>query len=31
VLTVGWPSESPVELAELESRLKGRLSLLDAP
>jgi len=31
VLTVGWPSESPVELAELESRLKGRLSLLEAP
>ncbi|WP_416138106.1 IMPACT family protein [Halomonas sp. HK25] len=29
VLTVGWPSDSPVDLSELESRLRGRLTLLD--
>src|SRR5690554_7264236 len=29
-LTVGWPSDTPVDLGELESRLRGRLTLLDA-
>lgn len=29
VLTVGWPSDTPVDLGELESRLRGRLTLLD--
>ncbi|QEA37931.1 DUF1949 domain-containing protein [Pistricoccus aurantiacus] len=27
-LTVGWPEDEPVELGELESRLKGRLQIL---
>lgn len=26
-LTVGWPSEAPLDLAPLEARLKGRISL----
>ena len=28
-LTVGWPEGEPVELGELESRLKGRLTVID--
>ncbi|MFC2992305.1 IMPACT family protein [Halomonas tibetensis] len=28
-LRVGWPIDTPVELSKLESRLRGRLSLLD--
>ncbi|MBE0487870.1 MAG: YigZ family protein [Halomonas sp.] len=28
-LRVGWPSDTPVDLGELESRLRGRLALLD--
>jgi hypothetical protein len=30
VLTVGWPRDTPVDLSELESRLRGRLALLNA-
>ncbi|AXY42031.1 YigZ family protein [Halomonas sp. JS92-SW72] len=29
VLTVGWPSDTPIDLSELESRLRGRLALLE--
>ncbi|MFO7646713.1 MULTISPECIES: IMPACT family protein [Halomonas] len=29
VLTVGWPSDQPVDLAALESRLRGRLALVE--
>lgn len=28
-LTVGWPSDTPTDLAPLEARLKGQLTLLD--
>jgi uncharacterized YigZ family protein len=30
VLTVGWPSDLSVDLTDLEARLRGRISLLDA-
>ncbi|MFQ3786547.1 IMPACT family protein [Halomonas sp. A29] len=30
-LTVGWPSDADVDLTPLEARLRGRLTLLDAP
>ena len=29
VLTVGWPSDTPADLGELESRLRGRLTRLE--
>ncbi|PWV79797.1 YigZ family protein [Halomonas sp. A11-A] len=29
VLTVGWPSDQPVDLAALQSRLRGRLALVE--
>jgi len=29
-LTAGWPSDMPVDLGELESRLRGRLTLLES-
>ena len=30
ILTAGWPSDTPVDLGELESRLRGRLTLLES-
>lgn len=29
-LTVGWPSDTAIDLGELESRLRGRLTLLES-
>ncbi|MDX5375981.1 MAG: IMPACT family protein, partial [Halomonas sp.] len=30
LLSVGWPSDTEVDLAPLEARLRGRLVLIDA-